>query len=120
MRLLIVLGLAFVSTAAEASPWPVEASVAYVEELALACTKLDPDSASRYEAKKNVLFSEDIARVKQAQSSTRYPDMRKWAHDTIRDASPKEISEECRSFLTESDLALKQPDPNKRGLTSVK
>jgi hypothetical protein len=94
--------------------------VAYVEELALACAKTDPDSASRYQAKKDFLFSEDIDRVKQAQSGTRYPDMRKWAHDTIRGASSKEIAEECRSFLTESDLALKQADPNERGLTSVK
>ncbi|MGZ4891569.1 MAG: hypothetical protein ACXV2B_04845 [Halobacteriota archaeon] len=115
MRLLIVLGLAVVSTAAPASPWPVEASVAYVEELSLACAKADPESASRYEAKKSFLFSEDLDRVKQAQSVQTYPDMRKWAHDTIQNANPKEIAEECRSFLAHSDLALKHADPdNKR------
>jgi hypothetical protein len=114
MRLFIVLGLAVVSTAAPASPWPVEASVAYVEELSRACANADPNSAPRYEAKKNFLFSKDIDRVKQAQSVQTYSDIRKWAHDTIRDATPKEIAEECRSFLAHSNLALRQANYDER------
>ena len=115
MRLLIALGLAVFGIVAQASPWPVEASIAYAEELSLACAKADPESASRYEAKKIFLFSEDLDRVKQAQSVQTYPDMRKWAHDTIQNATPKEIAEECHSFLVHSDLALKQADYEKRG-----
>lgn len=114
MRLMIVLGLAIVSTAALASSWPVEASVAYVDELSQACAKVDPDSAPAYKAKKNFLFSENLDRIKQAQSAQTYPDMRKWAHDTIRSATPKEIAEQCRSFLAHSDLVLKQADDDKR------
>jgi hypothetical protein len=114
MRLLIVVCLTGLSTIAKASPWPAEASVAYVEELALACAKADPDLALRYEAKKDFLFSKDIHRVKQAQSGTNYPDMRKWARDTVRDASFKEIAKECRLFLIEADSAFEQAHPNKR------
>jgi hypothetical protein len=115
MRLLIPLGLAVFGTAAQASPWPVEVSIAYAEELSLICAKTDPVSASRYEAKKNSLFSEDIERIRQAQSVRSYPDIRKWAHDTLQNATPKEIAEECRSFLAHSDLALKRADYGKRG-----
>lgn len=115
MRLLIALGLAVFGIVAQASPWPVEASVAYVEELSLACAKADPASASGYEAKKNFLFSEDLDRVTQAQSVPTYPALRKWAHDTIQNTTPKELAEECHSLLAHSNLALKQADYYKRG-----
>lgn len=115
MRLLFTLGLAIFSVVAQASPWPIEAAVAYMDEFSLACAKAEPESASRYEAKKNSLFAENMEEIKQARASKIYPDMRKWASDKMRDLSAKTMAEECRSFLADSSLALKQVDPEQRG-----
>ena len=108
MRLLFTLGLAMFSVLAQASPWPVEAAVAYMDEFSLACAKAEPELASRYEAKKNFLFSENMEEIKQARASKTYPDMRKWARDTMQEFSAQTMAKECRSFLAYSESALKQ------------
>jgi hypothetical protein len=119
MRFLMTMNVALLATVASASPWPEEAAVAYVEELSLACAKAEPEAALGYEARKNVLFSEAPDRVEQARAAKTYPALRKWARDTIGNASPKEMDEQCRSFLADSDLALRGVNPHKLGLTPV-
>jgi hypothetical protein len=122
MRFLLAISLALLATTVSASPWPVEASVAYVEELSLACAKAEPEAALNYQARRDFLFSEWPDRVEQARTMRTYPDLRKWARDTITNASPKEFVDECHSFLTDSNLALRQvdPDPSRLNLTPVK
>lgn len=114
MRLFLIVGLGVFAATAEASPWPVDFSVAYVEELSLACAKASPESAPVYEARKSFLFSEDFDQVKKAQAGSGYPELRRWARDIIQNVSARDLAEECHSLLTRSNLALKQADPNDR------
>lgn len=96
--------------------------MAYVEELALACAKAEPKAALTYKAKRDFLFSELQDRVEQARAMRTYPDLRKWARDAMTNARQKEIVDECQFFLTDSNLALRQvdPDPRRLDLTPVK
>jgi hypothetical protein len=120
MRLLLIVALGVFVATAEASPWPVESSVAYAEELSLTCAKAAPESAAMYEARKIYLFSEDFDQIKKAQAGSGYSELRRWARDIIKNMSASDHSDECRSFLTRSNLALKQADPNDRKPAPVK
>jgi hypothetical protein len=120
MRLFLIVGLAVLAATAEASPWPVASSVAYVEELSIACAKAVPESAPMYEARKSFLFSEDFDQVKKAQAGSGYTELRRSARDIIQNVSASDLAEECRSLLTRSNLALKQADPYDRKPVPVK
>ena len=110
MRLLLALGLATFSAAAQASHWTAEAAVAFIEELSLACAKAEPESASKYEAKKNFLFSQNIEGIEKAQSSSIDPETREWARNTIREFRAETMEKECRSFLADAEATFKPAD----------
>jgi len=93
-----------------ASPWPIEASIAYVEELQLACAKAQPAGKAKFQARKELLYSESPERVKQAMASPNYSQARNWARDTLGHSTTEALIAECSDFLTHSNLALKQPD----------
>lgn len=94
-----------------ASPWPVEASIGYVEELQLACAKLQPKKKMAFQSRKEFLFSEAPDVVSKVVESKDYDKIRSWARDEIARNNKKDVIDQCESFLVNSDLALHQKYP---------
>lgn len=93
-----------------ASPWPIDVSVAYIEELQLVCAEAHPDAKAKFEARKQFLYSESQDRVNEAKASKTFSQARVWARDVLKNSNGADVAEQCSSFLTNSNLALKQDD----------
>lgn len=111
--LFIAIGLLVFASRGTASPWPIEASIAYVEEFQLACAEVQPEAQAKFEARKRLLYSEAPERVSEAKASQMYSQARVWARNVIRQRNTVEMSEDCTSFLTHSNLAFKQEDADR-------
>ena len=94
--------------AANASPWPLEASVAYVEELQLACTKLYPERSLQFQARSALLFSGAPEVASKIKERADFDTLKKWARDEIASLSKDDLVGQCDSFLTNSNLAIRQ------------
>jgi hypothetical protein len=108
-----MVGSAVLMRSATASPWPIEASIAYVEEFELACTKVRPDVTATFNARKEFLYAQSPERIKEAMASENYMLARKWARDAIRESNAVDLAKECEAFLKDSNLALEQSYPQK-------
>jgi len=91
-----------------ASNYPLEMSIAFVEESQIACTKAQPEAAGLFKARKELLYAEAPEKVKAAKASRDYAEARKWARGVLRSMTGPNLAEACEEFLTKSDLALNQ------------
>jgi len=107
----LLLSVCFGIKNACASPWPVEASIAYVEQLQLACARLQPEKKLALQSKMELLFSEGPDVVSKARAAKEFEQMKKWAQDEIVRLTKQDLIDQCNSFLANSDLALHQKYP---------
>lgn len=105
--LTVTLMLASMETA-NASPWPLEASVAYVEELQLACIKLYPERSSQFQARSVLLFSGAPEVASKIKARADFDTLKKWARGEIASLGKDDLVGQCDSFLTNSNLAIRQ------------
>jgi hypothetical protein len=108
---ILLLWVCFGVRNACASPWPVEASIAYVEQLELACARIQPEKKVALQSKMKLLFSEGPDVVSKARATKEFEQMKKWAQDEIVRLSEQDFIDQCDSFLANSDLALHQKYP---------
>lgn len=107
----LVLWVCFCVKNACASPWPEAASIAYVEQLQLACARILPEKKVALYSRMELLFSERPEVVSKARAAKEFEQMTKWAHDEIARLTEPDIIDQCDSFLLNSDLALRQKYP---------
>lgn len=108
-----MVGSAVFMRSAAASPWPLEASIAYMEELVVACAKASPEMTTTFLARKEFLYAEFPEKIKEAMASESYLPTRKWARAAIGESNTIDLAKECTAFLANSNLALKQSYPQK-------
>lgn len=105
---ILILWVCFGVKNACASPWPVEASIAYVEQLQLACARIKPEKKVALQSKKELLFSQGPEAVSKARATKEFEQMKKWAQDEIVRLTEQDLIGQCDAFLANSDLALHQ------------
>lgn len=106
--IIVLLGVCIGVKDACASSWPVEVSIAYVEQLELACAKIRPEKKEALELRMELLFSEGSDVVSKARSAKEFDQLKKWAQDEIAQLTERDLIGQCDSFLVDSNLALHQ------------
>lgn len=94
----VLLGVCIGEKDACASPWPVEASIAYVEQLQLACAKIRSEKKEAFQSRMELLFSEGAEVVSEARSAKEFGQLKKWAKDEIARLTERDLIDLCDSF----------------------